>query len=63
LRARERPTVSTPLAWEELEEAVDQQEGRRMVFEAQEVLKRVERLGDLYEPVLKLQQKLPKMTD
>jgi len=59
LRARERPTVSTPLAWEELEEAVDQKEAGQIVFEAEEVLKRVDRLGDLYEPVLKLKQKLP----
>jgi hypothetical protein len=33
------------------------------VFEAPQVLARVEKLGDLYEPVLKLKQTLPKLGD
>jgi bifunctional non-homologous end joining protein LigD len=53
LRARERPTVSTPLAWEELEDPAS------LVFEAADVLKRVEEHGDLFEPVIALQQELP----
>jgi len=32
------------------------------VFEAEQALKRVEKLGDLFEPVLKLKQKLPRFT-
>ena len=49
LRARERPTVSTPLAWDELEGP-----GRRCVFEAADVLERVEEHGDLFAPVAEL---------
>jgi bifunctional non-homologous end joining protein LigD len=60
LRARERPTVSTPVTWEELDKAHKSGDGERLVFSADEVLKRVEKLGDLFEPVLRLKQKLPK---
>ena len=56
LRARERPTVSTPITWEEVERAQDPADLR---FEAADVLERVERHGDLYEPVLELEQRLP----
>jgi bifunctional non-homologous end joining protein LigD len=56
LRARERPTVSAPLAWEEVESAERPEDLR---FEAADVLERVEAHGDLYEPVLKLEQRLP----
>ncbi len=31
------------------------------MFEAAQVLERVDKLGDLFEPVLKLKQKLPKL--
>jgi bifunctional non-homologous end joining protein LigD len=53
LRARERPTVSTPLAWDELEDP------EALVFEASEVLRRVEEHGDLFGPVAELTQELP----
>jgi bifunctional non-homologous end joining protein LigD len=53
LRARERPTVSTPLAWEELEQP------EALVFEAADVLERVEHDGDLFAPVAELRQELP----
>jgi bifunctional non-homologous end joining protein LigD len=53
LRARERPTVSTPVAWEELEDP------SALVFESADVLERVERLGDLFAPVAELRQELP----
>jgi bifunctional non-homologous end joining protein LigD len=59
LRARERPTVSTPVAWEEVEAAVASGEGSRLAFEAGEVLDRVESSGDLFAPVLELKQELP----
>jgi bifunctional non-homologous end joining protein LigD len=61
LRARERPTVSTPLAWEELEEALEERDAERLVFEWDEVLERVERDGDRFAPVLERRQKLPKL--
>ena len=59
LRARERPTVSTPVSWEEVKGALKKKDAKLLVFEAPEVLERVERMGDLFEPVLKLKQKLP----
>jgi bifunctional non-homologous end joining protein LigD len=61
LRARERPTVSTPLKWEEVEAALKKKDADLLVFEAAQVLKRVEKMGDLFAPVLKLKQKLPKL--
>jgi bifunctional non-homologous end joining protein LigD len=61
LRARERPMVSTPVTWNELEQALKKKDGGRLVFEAAEVLKRVEQMGDLSEPLLHLKQKLPKL--
>jgi bifunctional non-homologous end joining protein LigD len=59
LRARERPTVSTPLGWDEVEAAADAGDASGLVFEAHEVLDRVERLGDLFAPAVTLQQQLP----
>ncbi|MEY2413111.1 MAG: bifunctional non-ous end joining protein LigD [Acidobacteriaceae bacterium] len=61
LRARERPTVSTPVTWEEVEQALAKKDAKLLVFEANQVLKRVEKMGDLFEPILKLKQKLPKL--
>jgi bifunctional non-homologous end joining protein LigD len=59
LRARERPTVSTPLRWEEVEKAADSGDGSGLVFEAGQVLERIEQHGDLFAPVLELEQDLP----
>jgi bifunctional non-homologous end joining protein LigD len=59
LRARSHPTVSTPLHWDEVEAATGHRDPERLVFDWAAVLDRVERLGDLFEPVLKLKQKLP----
>ena len=56
LRARERPTVSTPLTWDEVAAAKNPEDLR---FEASDVLERVEEHGDLYAPVLELEQRLP----
>jgi len=53
LRARERPTVSTPLDWHELERPEE------LVFEAGDVLERVEQHGDLFAQVVELRQQLP----
>jgi bifunctional non-homologous end joining protein LigD len=55
LRARERPTVSTPLEWSELDDP------GALVFEAADVLDRVERHGDLFAPVVELEQELPSL--
>jgi bifunctional non-homologous end joining protein LigD len=59
LRAREHPTVSTPVKWEEVEHMLKKKDAALLVFEAGQVLKRVEKMGDLFEPVLQLKQKLP----
>jgi bifunctional non-homologous end joining protein LigD len=61
LRARERPTVSTPVNWEEVELALKKKDASLLVFEAKKVLERVEKMGDLFEPVRQLKQKLPKL--
>jgi len=62
LRAREHPTVSTPVKWEEVDHLLKKKDPSLLVFEAGQVLKRVEKMGDLFEPTLKLKQKLPKLT-
>lgn len=59
LRARPRPTVSTPLRWSEVERAARTRRADALAFEAADVLARVERHGDLFEPVLTLEQRLP----
>jgi bifunctional non-homologous end joining protein LigD len=56
LRARPRPTVSTPVDWDEVKRAM---QGKPLSFEAREVLKRVTEHGDLFAPVLGGGQKLP----
>lgn len=56
LRARERPTVSTPVTWDEVEAAAG---GAPLSFESDEVLDRVERLGDLFADTVTLVQHLP----
>ncbi len=61
LRAREHPTVSTPVKWEEVEQLLKKKDATLLFFEAGQVLKRVEKMGDLFEPALKLKQKLPKL--
>ncbi len=59
LRARERPTVSTPVKWEEVERAWKKKDTELLVFEAAQTVKRFEKMGDLFEPVRELKQKLP----
>jgi bifunctional non-homologous end joining protein LigD len=59
LRLRDRPTISTPLAWSEVEEALDSGDETALAFEAAEVLARVEEHGDLYADSLNLHQALP----
>ncbi len=59
LRARERPTVSTPVTWEEVERACKKKDANLLVFEAKPVVARVEKMGDLFAPVLELKQRLP----
>jgi bifunctional non-homologous end joining protein LigD len=60
LRAKDRPTVSTPLRWAEVETAARKRSADGLTFEPDDVLRRVEKLGDLFAPVLQLHQKLPR---
>ncbi len=61
LRAKERPTVSTPVTWKEVETCLKKEDPELLVFTSDQTLARVEKLGDLFEPVLNLKQKLPKL--
>jgi bifunctional non-homologous end joining protein LigD len=63
LRARERPTVSTPVTWDEVERALKKKDPGLLVFEAPKVVARFEKMGDLFEPVLTLKQKLPTLKE
>jgi bifunctional non-homologous end joining protein LigD len=57
LRAMDRPTVSSPLTWDEVSDIAD---GSAMAFTSDEVLARVERFGDLFADVQTLEQELPR---
>jgi bifunctional non-homologous end joining protein LigD len=61
LRARDRPTCSTPVTWEEVEQAAGSGKGDHLVFETTDVLKRLDDHGDLFAPVLELEQALPQL--
>jgi bifunctional non-homologous end joining protein LigD len=61
LRAAERPTVSTPVEWEEVRAALDSGDPAALAFEAGQVLQRLSERGDLFAPVLSLVQRLPAM--
>ncbi|HWX73699.1 MAG TPA: hypothetical protein VNZ05_00235, partial [Solirubrobacteraceae bacterium] len=59
LRAGPRPTVSTPLEWDEVSAALEHGDPARLSFDASQVLERVSARGDLLAPVLSLVQRLP----
>lgn len=59
LRAKERPTVSTPVSWAEVETAWRKRAPALLTFETEQVMSRLEKHGDLFAPVLTLKQKLP----
>jgi bifunctional non-homologous end joining protein LigD len=59
LRATARPTVSTPVAWEEVRATLHSGDAAKLSFEAHAVLERVAQRGDLFAPVLSLVQELP----
>src|SRR5437764_991153 len=61
LRARDRPTVSTPVTWEEVRECLRANDATRLAFETDAVLQRVEEHGDLFEALLALKQRLPRV--
>jgi bifunctional non-homologous end joining protein LigD len=61
LRARDRPTCSTPVTWDEVEQAAETGDGSHLVFETKDVLTRLDEHGDLFAPVLELKQELPEL--
>ena len=61
LRARERPTVSTPLLWDEVRDCLAAGDPEKLVFEAPHVVARVAEHGDLFAPVLSLVQDVPSL--
>ncbi len=59
LRCREQPWASTPLRWEEVEALADDGDPESVRFEAPAALERIDAHGDLFAPVLELEQELP----
>jgi bifunctional non-homologous end joining protein LigD len=59
LRARERPTVSTPLEWDEVTAALETGDAQALVFDHAAALERVAEKGDLFAPLLSEEQQLP----
>jgi len=60
LRAKEEPTVSTPVKWEEVEACLTKKKADLLKFRCEKTLARVEKLGDLFQPIETMKQKLPK---
>ena len=58
LRAKERPYVSMPLEWPEVEKCLKKKDATLTFFEAKDALARIETKGDLFAPVLTLKQNL-----
>jgi bifunctional non-homologous end joining protein LigD len=63
LRARDRPTASIPLHWREVERTAKNGDVKDLRFEIPAAIERVEKQGDLFQPVLKMRQKLPDIED
>ena len=59
VRARERPTVSTPVSWDEVRACLDAGDASLLSFDTEQVLGRADELGDLFAPALRVQQRLP----
>jgi len=59
VRARERPLVSTPVTWDEVARCREEADPELLTFDTEDVLRRVEELGDLFAPLLSTKQKLP----
>jgi bifunctional non-homologous end joining protein LigD len=60
-RANERPTVSTPVTWDEVRACHEAGDARLLTFTTEDVLRRVTSEGDLFAPVLSLSQRLPRL--
>jgi bifunctional non-homologous end joining protein LigD len=62
LRAQPRPTVSTPVSWDEVADALERDDTAALSLEAPDVLERVDDLGDLYAPNLTEAARLPALS-
>ena len=60
-RAKDRPTVSTPVTWDEVRACHERGDAALLTFDTRDVLRRVTSEGDLFAPVLSLSQRLPKL--
>ena len=60
LRAKEEPTVSTPVTWDEVANCLKKKKADLLKFRSDKALERVKKMGDLFAPVEKLKQKPPK---
>ena len=63
LRAKESPTASTAVSWKEVETCLKKTDPSLLRFEFDKTIQRASTLGDLFEPVLTLKQKLPRLED
>lgn len=59
LRAREKPIVSFPFAWRELEKLAEQDDPKKLDVLYSEAVYRAEKHGDLFSDLLAKKQKLP----
>jgi bifunctional non-homologous end joining protein LigD len=59
LRAADRPTVSTPVTWDEVEATLWASAPERLIFEAHDLPARLDAIGDALAPALELRQRLP----
>jgi bifunctional non-homologous end joining protein LigD len=60
VRARERPTVSAPVSWDEVQRCHDRRDPGLLNFETGEVLERAARDGDQFAILLSMRQELPR---
>jgi bifunctional non-homologous end joining protein LigD len=61
LRAKATPTASTPVTWDEVDACLEAEDPELLSFESHEVLARIEDHGDLFAPVLELEQEVPRL--
>ena len=61
LRAKSQPMVSTPVTWAEVDSVAKKGDASRLAFDSETALKRVEKHGDLFSPLLTLKQRLPSL--
>ncbi|HKR27924.1 MAG TPA: non-homologous end-joining DNA ligase [Acidobacteriaceae bacterium] len=58
---REEPFVSMPLQWEEVEHAAKARDAAGLSFSPEAAIRRVQKVGDLFAPLLTLEQTIPRV--